>query len=198
MRGPALKDMSEPLTVIKVSGQSNTRTIAAAIAHCVRSGRPSIDVTGFNVATVNTILKAAAVARDYLKREGKDMRLQIQHRTDESGRKSLFFIAHSLDSRSKEAAADGDEDMNNNNEYRVAPATDPAKLAGAVKARLNEGHSVSLFCIGPASLFRGATAVALLASYLQKDVYVLNAFVKFTGRGQMTSEMNGVRMTVTI
>jgi len=185
-RGQSLKDIGSEISVIKVSSNSTTKKIAAAMAHTVRLGK-SVDITGFNIGCVSTILKAAAVGREYLKRDAKDAQLSIEHRVDEDNHKALYFTLHPLTVRVPEC-----EDVT---EYRVTVNTEAHKLAGALKARIEEKKGVVLFCIGPSSLFRAATAVALCSQYLEQKVYILNSFKKVQGRVE-TGELNGVEMRI--
>ena len=61
-----------PMTIIKVSSQSRTSSVAGAIAGVVREHHRA-DVQAIGAGAVNQAIKAVAIARGYLQEDGLDI-----------------------------------------------------------------------------------------------------------------------------
>jgi len=61
-----------PMTIIKVSSQSRTASVAGAIAGVVREHHRA-DVQAIGAGAVNQAIKAVAIARGYLQEDGLDI-----------------------------------------------------------------------------------------------------------------------------
>jgi stage V sporulation protein S len=61
-----------PMTIIKVSSQSRTSSVAGAIAGVVREHHRA-DVQAIGAGAVNQAIKAVAIARGYLQEDGLDV-----------------------------------------------------------------------------------------------------------------------------
>lgn len=168
LRGVSLRDASRTLETIKVSTASTTRGVAAALAHLVRENR-GIEILAGSGRALSTALKACAAARKLLKNEDRDVavaaRLSSSENADESAaprRTRLYLVplASIVESGSPgEACAS----------YTVKSNTNPAALAGALTARLREGKTAVVSCVGVDAATRAATALALASQYRTAD-----------------------------
>jgi stage V sporulation protein S len=58
--------------VLKVAAHSNPATVAGAIANNIREGK-AVEMIAMGAQAVNQAVKALAIARDYLAREGVEL-----------------------------------------------------------------------------------------------------------------------------
>jgi stage V sporulation protein SpoVS len=165
----ALRDAVRTLETIKVSTSSTTRGVAAALAHLVRENR-SVEILAGSGRTLATAIKACAVARKLLKDDDRDVavaaRLTSTGNADESTasrRTRLYLVplASIVESGTPSEACAS---------YTVKSNTNPAALAGALTARLREGKTAVVSCIGVDAVTRAATALALASQYRTADV----------------------------
>lgn len=170
-RAEAAGGSRQRLGSLKVSGGSNPKSVAGAIANAVREGEaPSLLATG--PAAINQCVKAVCIARGYLSDDGVDLRAQPEFADIKSGFKATVRL---FKARTKPRGAKYDE-----NDLIVALRSDPRKVAGAMAGRIREGKRVG-------SLAKGADAVAIMLksvayarAYLDeddKDVIIAPTFV---------------------
>jgi stage V sporulation protein SpoVS len=160
-RGAALKDAAHAITSIKVSVNSTTRGVAAAMAHLSRD-RKEMDVLAGSGRALATALKACAAARKMLHDENRGVAVSATITEDERRLTRLRLVPLST-------AAGVAVPSDTCAAFSSSRSTNPAALAGALAARLREGKTAIVSCVGIDSATRAATALALATRYLNAD-----------------------------
>jgi len=142
-----------------VSASSQSRSVAGSIAHTARLGlSPTLLATG--QTSVNTAVKAIAIARDYLTSEAIELTASPLCRQREQFE---ITVTRSAASSTKPAAAASTF------EVRVATTSDPGVVAGAIAKKVREGERVSIMAIGSSCVCIAMSALAFARRYLQSD-----------------------------
>jgi len=160
-RGAALKDAANAITSIKVSVNSTTRGVAAAMAHLSRDQK-EMDVLAGSGRALATALKACAAARKMLIDDNLGVAVSATITDDERRQTRLRLVPLS-------AAVDVAMPSDACVAFSASRSTNPAALAGALAARLREGKTALVSCVGIDPATRAATALALATRYLNGD-----------------------------
>ena len=160
-RGAALRDAAHVITSIKVSINSTTRGVAAAMAHLARDRR-EMDVLAGSGRALATALKACAAARKMLLDDNRGVAVSATITDDERRLTRLRLVPLS-------AAVDIAVPSDTCAAFSASRSTNPSALAGALAARLREGKTALVSCVGIDSATRAATALALATRYLGED-----------------------------
>jgi stage V sporulation protein SpoVS len=160
-RGAALRDAANVITSIKVSVNSTTRGVAAAMAHLSRDSR-EMDVLAGSGRALATALKACAAARKMLLDDNRGVAVSATIIDGERRLTRLRLVPLS-------AAVDVAVPSDTCAAFSASRSTNPSALAGALAARLREGKTALVSCVGIDSATRAATALALATRYLGED-----------------------------
>ena len=160
-RGAALKDAAHAINSIKVSVNSTTRGVAAAMAHLSRDQK-EMDILAGSGRALATTLKACAAARKMLRNDNLGVAVSATITDDERRLTRLRLVPLS-------AAVDVAVPSDTCAAFSASRGTNPAALAGAMAARLREGKTALVSCVGIDSSTRAATALALATRYLSAD-----------------------------
>ena len=171
---------------VKVSAQSNPKTVAGSISHTSRqSSPPTLLATG--VDAVNQAIKAIAIARGYLETDRVELSVKSEFRDEERGAISMPLTKSAL--RRKGAAAappslaaagqvttvtggavsGGDEKEVEESELRVAKESEPSMTAGSIAKKIRAGERVSIVSIGAGSVCATVRAITIARRYLEGD-----------------------------
>eukprot|EP00457_Paulinella_chromatophora_P005638 gb/GEZN01005655.1/.p1 GENE.gb/GEZN01005655.1/~~gb/GEZN01005655.1/.p1 ORF type:complete len:285 (+),score=27.26 gb/GEZN01005655.1/:688-1542(+) len=177
------------LTELKVSAQSNPKTVAGALSVASRQGTvPNLLATGMN--SLNQAVKAIAIARTYLEEDGFDLFCHPEMRDE-----NLSAVTFAFKKCRLPGARQG-------NDMRVAGDSDVVKVAGAIANQVREDQRVSMLGIGPRSVCQAVLSICLAKKMLQEDNIRISfkpEFVKITNtrddKGE-SSVVSGLRFHV--
>lgn len=158
-RGQALKDLDKMPAAIKVSAQSTSKKVAAALAHIARA-KHDVQIQAISPSNLNTAIKAVAIARTYLAKDGIDCAFTIEFRDDKHASFTIKFVVFQ---QRFDAFMDG--------QMHVKMTTKPEALAGALCARLRDQEAPSpvVSCIGAGIVNKALIALALATQYMKED-----------------------------
>eukprot|EP00298_Acanthocystis_sp_HF-20_P016103 c21376_g2_i1.p1 GENE.c21376_g2_i1~~c21376_g2_i1.p1 ORF type:complete len:307 (-),score=98.01 c21376_g2_i1:110-1030(-) len=151
--------------VIKVSGQSNPKSVAGSISHTTRAGEPPV-VLAVGALSVNQALKAIAIARGFLAEDRISLTCQPEFRQE-------AHIAHNL------ALTLIKSPLRTNplpptlvtTDIKVKKDSDPNRTAGIIAERVCEGHRVSVICVslGAETVYGALVAISISRQFLERD-----------------------------
>jgi len=156
------KTRSDSARLLHVSGQSPVKQVAGAISWISREGEcPRLLAT--LPPAVNQAAKAVAIARKFLEEDKIDiacypMFTPGRRRQDES----FTFILRKSTIRAV-VLDDGTQEL------KVSKNSNPGTVAGAIAARVREGQRVVLSSIGPISVSKAISSIAIARQYLAED-----------------------------
>eukprot|EP00299_Pterocystis_sp_00344_P014341 c7099_g1_i1.p1 GENE.c7099_g1_i1~~c7099_g1_i1.p1 ORF type:complete len:208 (-),score=25.89 c7099_g1_i1:31-654(-) len=159
--------------ILRVSSQSDSKSVAGSIAHISRAGEPPV-VTAVGANSSNQAIKAVAIARNYLVQDEIDVGCLVQIVKDEE-------ITHNLQltivKRARREPAENLEAF----ELKVKRESDPAKTAGAIAGKAREGVRVSVTCatFGAETVYCAIESIAIARQYLAKDGLDITAYPSF-------------------
>jgi len=148
--------------LLHVSGQSPVKQVAGAISWISREGEcPKLLAT--LAPAINQAAKAVAIARKFLEEDKIDiacypMFTPGRRRQDES----FTFVLRKSTIRAV-VLDDGTQEL------KVSKQSNPGTVAGAIAARVREGQRVVLSSIGPISVSRAISSIAIARQYLAED-----------------------------
>lgn len=145
--------------VLKVSAQSNPKTVAGSIAHNTRAGAsPALLATG--TPSVNQAIKALAIARGYLREADRiDFVCSASLRDDERPAVSFGLHKTALVGAPEPGAI----------ELRVASTSESHVVAGSIAKKLRAGNRIFLVAIGATSVVQTVKAIVVARRYLERD-----------------------------
>ena len=158
-RAPCLKDLDKMPAAIKVSAQSTSKKVAAALAHIARA-KHDVQIQAISPSNLNTAIKAVAIARTYLAKDGIDCAFTIEFRDDKHASFTIKFVVFQ---QRFDAFMDG--------QMHVKMTTKPEALAGALCARLRDSASPVVSCIGAGIVNKALIALALATQYMNTIIY---------------------------
>jgi len=156
------KTRSQSARLLHVSGQSPVKQVAGAISWISREGEcPKLLAT--LAPAINQASKAVAIARKFLEEDKIDiacypMFTPGRRRQDES----FTFVLRKSTIRAV-VLDDGTQEL------KVSKQSNPGTVAGAIAARVREGQRVVLSSIGPISVSRAISSIAIARQYLAED-----------------------------
>jgi len=159
---PRNKTRSDSARLLHVSGQSPVKQVAGAISWISRAGEcPRLLAT--LAPAINQAAKAVAIARKFLEEDKIDiacypMFTPGRRRQDES----FTFLLRKSTMRAV-VLDDGTQEL------KVSKQSNPGTVAGAIAARVREGQRVVLSSIGPISVSRAISSIAIARQYLAED-----------------------------
>lgn len=185
----ALGDASN--RALKVSGQSEVKKVAGAIAHCVRIGGapPALMCTG--VPAINQAIKSLAIARRYL----------LDDEEDEDGNITDLICQPEFDGDTDKCvlrlrmSRPINMDMECT-ELRTNASSDPYKVAGAIAGKIRDGERVGVVAVGPDAVFAALESIFVSRRYLKEDqidIKFTPSFTKVTTKDR--GEMNGILLS---
>ena len=150
---------------VKVSGETNPKAAAGAIAHQTRAGEPPLVLASGN-HSINQAIKAIAIARGYLKDEGIDISASPEFR-DSHGNAVCFDVRKRK--RNYKTLQQQTDDL------KVASTSDPNIVAGAVAGKIRSmgnglvGTRICLQAIGPNCVLQAVSSISVARRYLEND-----------------------------
>jgi len=156
------KTRSGSARLLHVSGQSPVKQVAGAISWISRGGEcPRLLAT--LPPAINQAAKAVAIARKFLEDDKIDiacypMFTPGRRRQDES----FTFLLRKSTIRAV-VLDDGTQEL------KVSKQSNPGTVAGAIAARVREGQRVVLSSIGPLSVSKAISSIAIARQYLAED-----------------------------
>jgi len=161
-KGGGSKTRSGSARLLHVSGQSPVKQVAGAISWISRAGEcPRLLAT--LAPAINQAAKAVAIARKFLEEDKIDiacypMFTPGRRRQDES----FTFLLRKSTIRAV-VLDDGTQEL------KVSKQSNPGTVAGAIAARVREGQRVVLSSIGPLSVSKAISSIAIARQYLAED-----------------------------
>lgn len=142
---------------IKVSAKSEAKGVAGRIHAAAQEGIiPAILATG--VGSINTAVKAVAIARTHLNEEGRDMFAHPELREEGKSSLTITFRQAKPSNRAPKGRP-----------MKVARNSNVGAVAGAIAARVRNDEDVSLVSIGPHSVTQAVKAICFARQYLEED-----------------------------
>jgi stage V sporulation protein S len=173
---------------LKVSGDSEVKKVAGAIAHCVRIGGapPALMCTG--ALAINQAIKSLAIARTYLlddeeDEDGETTDLICQPQFDGDSDKCVLRLR-----MSRPINMDMDYE-----ELRTSPNSEPHIVAGAIAGKIRDDERVGIVSVGSGAVLNAVKSIFISRRYLKEDridVKFTPSFTKVTLPGR--DEMNGI------
>lgn len=155
------------LKELKVSSQSNPKTVAGALAASSRHG-PVPDLLATGMQSLNQAVKAIAIARTYLEDDGFDLFCHPQMRDPNKSGVTFTF------KKCRRPAGRTGNDM------KVAGSSDIVKVAGAIAGQVRENERVSLLGIGGRSACQAILSICLAKKMLKDDNILISFKPEFT------------------
>eukprot|EP01134_Creolimax_fragrantissima_P004749 CFRG4749T1 len=169
---------------LKVSSTSKPRSVAGSLAHSVRSGIYP-DVAAIGEVSVNTAVKAVAIARSYLKLDDLDM--MFQHVLAPGERLGMTMM---IKPAPRKTDAQTSVITEKEETIKVSRTSDPGSVAGAISARAREGQRINVIAIGPACVALTVKSLVIARRYLIDDSLDFYCQPEFEG-----ADVNGTRMS---
>jgi len=167
--GGANNVMKDSARLLHVSGQSPVKQVAGAISWISREGEcPRLLAT--LAPAINQAAKAVAIARKFLEDDKIDIAVYPmftpgRRRQDES---FTFLLRKNSMTRGVQADVGGFAE-DGSQELKVSKQSNPGTVAGAIAARVREGQRVVLSSIGPRSVSKAISSIAIARQYLSED-----------------------------
>jgi len=179
-------DVPASARILKVSAQSNIKTVAGSIAYATRLGdAPTLISTG--VASINQTIKSVALSRRFLEDNKVDVTVLPVSRSDDRLAMSFVLNKTVLRPQSEEVQY---------SELRVAAESEHAVVAGAIANKIRAGERVSVVAIGPGSVTTTARALALSRRFLQQDHIDITFRPEFVQIEMKDGSRSGIRFIV--
>ncbi|KXZ50373.1 hypothetical protein GPECTOR_16g546 [Gonium pectorale] len=180
-----LDDSATPNNAIKVGGNQDAKEIAARITESCRVGEPPALLT-IGGQSINQAVKAIAIARAELSREGLQLSFQPAFRhTDRTKPLIAFYIA-------KERAPRQQATLGDDVVLTVASQSKIVPVAGAISGKVREQLKISLQAIGVDAVTNAVLAVGNARLFLEQDNYDIRVepeFEKVEKNGQLMTAM---------
>lgn len=171
---------------LKVSGETDVKRLAGSIGVILREcGSPPTLLAG-GPGAVNQGIKAVAILRSVLAREGDGLDLAAQVIFDGQTPRSTILLS-AVDPYASETS---DDDL------LVKPASDPYKVAGAIAGRLRETGQVGVQAVGPDSVFKAVESTAIARRYLKQDKLDMIFSPSFT-TAEDERQTTGIHLAIT-
>eukprot|EP00656_Telonema_subtile_P036947 TRINITY_DN4101_c0_g1_i5.p1 TRINITY_DN4101_c0_g1~~TRINITY_DN4101_c0_g1_i5.p1 ORF type:complete len:378 (-),score=73.74 TRINITY_DN4101_c0_g1_i5:399-1532(-) len=151
-----------PHTELKVAATSEPKKVSKAITGRMEKNPGSpLTVLASGSASVNQAVKAVAIARQVLR--DNETELVMSAAFPVASRSTSVVFTLSTANVAVEAAAE------NSTSLTVKPASQAAKVAGAIAGRSREGEVVQLVARGKESVMVAVEALAAAVNYLEAD-----------------------------
>jgi len=156
------KTRLESARLLHVSGQSPVKQVAGAISWISREGEcPRLLAT--LAPAVNQAAKAVAIARKFLEDDKIDIACYPMFTPGRRRQEESFtFILRKSTIRAV-LLDDGTQEL------KVSKQSNPGTVAGAIAARVRKGERVVLSSIGPISVSKAISSIAIARQYLASD-----------------------------
>jgi len=160
--GGGSKTRLESARLLHVSGQSPVKQVAGAISWISREGEcPRLLAT--LAPAVNQAAKAVAIARKFLEDDKIDIACYPMFTPGRRRQEESFtFILRKSTIRAV-LLDDGTQEL------KVSKQSNPGTVAGAIAARVRKGERVVLSSIGPISVSKAISSIAIARQYLAND-----------------------------
>jgi stage V sporulation protein S len=156
--------------MLKISANSNPKTVAGAISHTSRQGEsPSMLATG--ASSINQAIKALAIARGFLEENKIDINAYPEIRPD--NRNGIMFHLTKTTRRTNPVEKDIQQ-------MKVSKSSKPPSVAGAIANKLRDGQRVSILAIGADSVLHSVQAIAMGRKFLEQDGLDISFRPEFT------------------
>ncbi len=179
-----LDDTATPDNAIKVGGNQEAKDIANRVCEMCRTGDPPALLT-IGGQSVNQAVKAIAIARAEMLREGLQLSFQPAFRhTDRTKPLIAFYIAKDRVQRHAPPADDVT--------LTVAAHSKIVPVAGAISGKVRENLKISLYAIGVDAVTNAVLAVGNARLFLEQDNFDIRVepeFEKVEKNGQMMTSM---------
>ncbi len=180
-----LDDTATPQNAIKVGGTQDAKDIAQRICESCRVGEPPALLT-IGGQSINQAVKAIAIARSDLSKEGLQLSFQPAFRhTDRTKPLIAFYVAKERAPRQQ--ATHGDDVT-----LTVASGSKIVPVAGAIAGKIRENLKISLMAIGVDAVTNAVLAVGNARLFLEQDNYDIRVepeFEKVEKNGQLMTSM---------
>jgi len=156
------KTRLESARLLHVSGQSPVKQVAGAISWISREGEcPRLLAT--LAPAINQAAKAVAIARKFLEEDKIDIACYPMFTPGRRRQEESFtFILRKSTIRAV-LLDDGTQEL------KVSKQSNPGTVAGAIAARVRKGERVVLSSIGPISVSKAISSIAVARQYLADD-----------------------------
>lgn len=167
-RGPANGNlMKDSARLLHVSGQSPVKQVAGAISWISREGEcPRLLAT--LAPAINQAAKAVAIARKFLEDDKIDIAVYPMFTPGRRRQDESFTFLLRKNSMTRGVPGGGIAD-DGSQELKVSKQSNPGTVAGAIAARVREGQRVVLSSIGPRSVSKAISSIAIARQYLSED-----------------------------
>jgi len=158
----------ESARMLHVSGQSPVKQVAGAISWISREGEcPRLLAT--LAPAINQAAKAVAIARKFLEDDKIDIAVYPMFTPQRRRQDESFTFLLRKNSLTRGVAAGAGIADDGTQELKVSKQSNPGTVAGAIAARVREGQRVVLSSIGPPSVAKAISSIAIARQYLSED-----------------------------
>jgi stage V sporulation protein S len=148
------------------------RHVAGAIARSVRAGG-QVDVVGMGPRSINQAIKALAITREFLEKDGLDftcrpkfVHIQVDGDANKaSERRSALTIRLNVTERRPTRSSDGTDTT----VLKIASQSVALRIAGALAKNVRKGQRVEMVAMGPEPVNQAVKAIAIAREYLVDD-----------------------------
>lgn len=162
---PDICEESRAPPPFKVSGTSDVRIVAGAIASAARRGRRGLLISACGAASINQSVKSIAVARAYLKDDNIEIDVCGVSLADAQEFKHLVYMdIFFVRTRMREP-------LRQKTTHKVSGSSVAGKVAGAIASSLREGESCQVSVVGADAMLKAVLAVAICTKYMAIDPY---------------------------
>jgi len=181
---------AEGRKMLAVAAASPVKQVAGSIAHTSRETEPPV-LSAVGPASVNQAIKAIAIARSYLEKDGIELKVEASRGDVGSDIKDLIVLNLIKFPLVKEEQEE--EEKKDFQNLKSAGKSSTSQLAGAVAKNIRELKNVKITAVGQNPVFRAVDSVVYARRYLSNDGYDLEFQPKFTrlefANGFMTNAM---------
>jgi stage V sporulation protein S len=172
---------------LKVSKQSNVKTVAGSISHTSRAGEsPTCIATGKE--SVNQAVKSIAIARSYLEEDKLDISCYPEFRDEDKD--AISFVLTKTALRPVKAPVDESAEL------RVAATSEPATVAGSIAGKIRGGDRVSIISLGPGSVNQTVKSIIVARRYLARDAIDICFRPEFVHLNMQDGERSAIRFVL--
>lgn len=153
----------------KVSGNSDVRVVAGAIANTARRGSRGLVISACGAASINQAIKSIAVARGaYLADDDLEIDVFNLRLAGDRAFKHLVYMNIQF-VRSRERPV-----FRRWTTHKVSASSLPGKVAGAIASGLRNGVGCQVCVVGAEAMIKAILSVTICSTYLDMDPHPLS------------------------
>jgi stage V sporulation protein SpoVS len=150
----------------KVSGNSDARNVAGAIANAARRGSRGLVISACGAAAINQAVKSIAIARGaYLEHDDLEIDVfGVELANDREFKHLVYIDLQFVRTRERPTSS-----FRRWTTHKVKGSSTPGRVAGAIASCLRDGVCCQVSVVGAEAMLKAILAIAFCSTYLETD-----------------------------